>query len=161
MINNDVLRSVRYMLNLHNDQLLAILALMDTTVTPEEMAGFVKKEDEAGFRPCPDVVMGYFLHGLIISKRGQDDSQPAPVIERRITNNIILKKLRIAFSLKSTDIQTILQSQDFRISQPEITAMLRAPGHKNYRPCGDQVLRYFLKGLAALQRKSGTPAGGR
>lgn len=159
MMNNDVLRSLRYMLNLHNDQLLAILALMDTTLSAQEMASFVKKEDDEGYQPCPDVVMGYFLHGLIIFKRGQDDSQPAPKIERKITNNIILKKLRIAFSLKSTDIQDILQSQDFRVSQPEVTAMLRAPGHKNYRPCGDQVLRYFLKGLAARQRKSSTPAG--
>ncbi|MEA9391884.1 DUF1456 family protein [Acerihabitans sp. TG2] len=159
MMNNDVLRSVRYMLNLHNDQLLAILALMDTTLSAQEMASFVKKDDEEGYQPCPDIVMGYFLHGLIISKRGQDDNQPAPKIERKITNNIILKKLRIAFSLKSTDIQDILQSQDFRLSQPEVTAMLRAPGHKNYRPCGDQVLRYFLKGLAARQRKSGTPTG--
>ncbi len=154
MMNNDVLRSVRYMLNLHNDHLVAILALMDAAVTPQEMAAFVKKEDEAGFQPCPDVVMGYFLHGLIIHLRGKDDSQPAPKIERRITNNIILKKLRIAFALKTTDIQDILQSQDFRLSQPELTAMLRAQGHKNYRPCGDQVLRYFLKGLAARLRKN-------
>jgi uncharacterized protein YehS (DUF1456 family) len=30
---------------------------------------------------------------------------------------------------------------------PEITAMMRAPEHKNYRECGDQFLRYFLRGL--------------
>lgn len=148
MINNDVLRSVRYMLNLNNEQLIEILALMDTSVTPQQMAAFVKKEDEEGFQLCPDVLMGTFLDGLIIHKRGKDDSRPAPKIERRITNNIILKKLRVAFALKTTDIQDILQSQDFRLSQPELTAMLRAPEHKNYRDCGDQVLRYFLKGLA-------------
>lgn len=31
--------------------------------------------------------------------------------------------------------------------------MMRAPEHKNYRTCGDQVIRYFLKGLAAQVRK--------
>ncbi|QTF07795.1 DUF1456 family protein [Brenneria izadpanahii] len=152
MINNDVLRSVRYMLNLNNGQLIEILALMDTSVTPQQMAGFVKKEEEEGYQLCPDILMGAFLDGLIIHKRGKDDSRPAPKIERRITNNIILKKLRVAFALKTTDIQEILQAQNFRLSQPELTAMLRAPDHKNYRECGDQVLRYFLKGLAVRLR---------
>ncbi|PWC16032.1 DUF1456 family protein [Brenneria corticis] len=154
MINNDVLRSLRYMLNLNNQQLIEILALMDTRITPQQIAGFIKKEEEEGYQPCPDILMGTFLDGLIIRQRGKDDSRPAPKVERRITNNIILKKLRVAFSLKTTDIQEILQSQDFRLSQPELTAMLRAPEHKNYRACGDQVLRYFLKGLTARLRKS-------
>lgn len=153
MINNDVLRSVRYMLNLNNEQLIDILALMDTSVTPQQMAGFVKKEEEEGYQLCPDILMGAFLDGLIIHKRGKDDSRPAPKIERRITNNIILKKLRVAFALKTTDIQEILQAQNFRLSQPELTAMLRAPDHKNYRECGNQVLRYLLKGLAVRLRK--------
>ncbi|NDL61770.1 DUF1456 family protein [Acerihabitans arboris] len=160
MMNNDVLRSLRYMLNLHNDHLMTILALADNVITPQEMAAFVKKEDEEGYLPCPDIVMGYFLHGLIIYKRGKDESRPAAKIERKITNNIILKKLRVAFELKSTDIQEILQSQDFNFSQPELTAMMRAPEHKNYRACGDQLLRYFLKGLAARLRKSGAAAPG-
>lgn len=154
MMNNDVLRSVRYMLNLRNDDLIAILALMETVVTPPQMAAFVKKEDEAGFQPCPDVVMGYFLHGLIISKRGKDESQPAPKVERKMTNNVILKKLRIAFALKTTDIQDILTSVNFKVSQPELTAMLRAEDNKNFRPCGDQILRYFLKGLTARVRQA-------
>jgi uncharacterized protein YehS (DUF1456 family) len=25
--------------------------------------------------------------------------------------------------------------------------MMRAPDHKNYRECGDQFMRYFLRGL--------------
>ncbi len=154
MINNDVLRSVRYMLNLHNEQLLGILALADSAITPQQMAGFVKKEQEEGYQPCPDMIMGCFLHGLVIHLRGRDETVPVPKIERKMTNNIILKKLRVAFSLRTNDLQEILLSQDFRISLPEVTAMLRAPGHKNYRLCGDQVLRYFLKGLAGRLRKA-------
>jgi uncharacterized protein YehS (DUF1456 family) len=34
------------------------------------------------------------------------------------------------------------------ISGPELTALFRKPGHKQYKECGDQFLRYFLKGLA-------------
>ncbi|MEH0873923.1 DUF1456 family protein [Pectobacterium cacticida] len=153
MMNNDVLRSVRYMLNLNNDHLLKILALMEMTVPPQQLASYVKKEGEEGYQPCPDIVMSYFLNGLIQYKRGKSKNQPAPQFERKITNNIILKKLRVAFSLKTEDIQAILMEQNFRISLPEITAMMRAPDHKNYRTCGDQVIRYFLKGLTARVRK--------
>ncbi|MCV9879618.1 YehS family protein [Brenneria izbisi] len=155
MMNNDVLRSVRYMLNLNNDHLLAILALVDMTVPPQQLASYVKKEDEAGYQPCPDIVLSYFLNGLIVQKRGKNENQSPLQFERKITNNIILKKLRVAFSLKTTDIQEILVAQNFRVSQPELTAMMRAPDHKNYRVCGDQILRYFLKGLTARVRQRG------
>lgn len=147
MLNNDILRSVRYMLNLNNDQMVAILALTDTDVLPAQIATWVKKEEEEGFSLCPDIVMAQFLNGLIYFRRGKDDSKPAPKIERKITNNVVLKKLRIAFELKSDDVLAILQEQEFRVSMPEITAMMRNPDHKNYRECGDQFLRYFLRGL--------------
>jgi len=147
MLNNDVLRAVRYMLNLNNDQIVAILALTDTEVLPAQIATWVKKEDEEGFSNCPDIVMAQFLNGLIYFRRGKDESKPAPKIERKMSNNIVLKKLRIAFELKSDDVLEILTEQEFRISMPEITAMMRNPDHKNYRECGDQFLRYFLRGL--------------
>lgn len=147
MLNNDVLLSVRYMLNLNNDQIVAILASTDTEVLPAQIAAWVKKEDDEGFISCPDIVMAQFLNGLIYFRRGKDDSKPAPKIERKMTNNIVLKKLRIAFELKSDDVLDILTEQEFRISMPEITAMMRNPDHKNYRECGDQFLRYFLRGL--------------
>lgn len=147
MLNNDILRSVRYMLNLNNDQMVEILALTDTDVLPGQIATWVKKEDEEGYAACPDIVMAHFLNGLITFRRGKDDSKPAPKVERKMTNNIVLKKLRIAFELKSDDVLAILTAQQFRISMPEITAMMRNPDHKNYRECGDQFLRYFLRGL--------------
>lgn len=149
MINNDVLRSVRFMLNLNNDGMAKIFALTDTTLTPEQIVTYIKKEDEENFKLCPDILMANFLNGLIYFRRGKDESKPAPKIERKMTNNIILKKLRIAFDLKSDDVLEILASQEFRISMPEITAMMRAPEHKNFRECGDQFLRYFLRGLTA------------
>lgn len=152
MMNNDVLRSLRYMLKLNNNEMVAILAQTDTAVSAEQVASYVLKEEEEGFAPCPDVVMSCFLNGLIYHKRGKDESMPPLKVERRINNNIILKKLRVAFALKTDDILDILTAQQFRISMSEITAMMRAPEHKNYRECGDQFLRYFLRGLTARLR---------
>lgn len=147
MTNNDVLRSVRYMLDLSDAQMVTILALADSEVSTDEIHAFLKKEEEEGFAACPDVIMGYFLNGLIYQRRGKSEDAPAPSIERKITNNIMLKKLRVAFDLKTTDITDILQLADFSVSQSEISAIFRKPGHKNYRECGDQILRNFLKGL--------------
>ncbi len=75
---------------------------------------------------------------------GKVESAPALEPERRINNNIVLKKLRIAFSLKTDDILAILTEQQFRVSMPEITAMMRAPDHKNFRECGDQFNFYVI-----------------
>ena len=147
MLNNHVLRSVRYMLDLSDGQMVQIIKLADLTVTQAEMVGWLKKDDEPEFRECDDKVMGHFLNGLIFFRRGKDENFPAPEIEAKITNNIVLKKLRIAFELKDTDMLDIYKLVDFRVSKPELSAVFRKPGHKNYRECGDQLLRYFLKGL--------------
>lgn len=151
MVSNDILRSVRYILKMNNQDLLRIFALGDTVVTAEQLAPWLRKEDEEGFVRCPDITLSCFLNGLIYEKRGRDESAPALAVERRVNNNIILKKLRIAFSLKTDDILAILTEQKFRVSMPEITAMMRAPDHKNFRECGDQFLRYFLRGLAVRE----------
>ncbi|MEQ4451463.1 MULTISPECIES: DUF1456 family protein [Kosakonia] len=153
MLNNDILRSVRYTLQADNTALVRILALADTAVTVEQLAPWLRKEDEEGYKPCPDIVLSAFLNGLIYEKRGKDETAPPLVVERKLNNNIVLKKLRIAFSLKTDDILAILTAQQFRISMPEITAMMRAPDHKNFRECGDQVMRYFLRGLAVREQK--------
>lgn len=64
-----------------------------------------------------------------------------------MTNNDILKKLRVALMLRDDEIVAILQLVDFRISKSEIGAFCRKEGHPKYRECGDQVLRNFLNGL--------------
>lgn len=152
MTNNDVLRSIRYMLKLNDEAMVNIAALADSEVPLAMMQAYLKKEEEAGFQPCPDVLMGYFLNGLIFHRRGKSEELPAPSIERKMNNNIILKKLRIAFDLKTTDIPQVLAKADFAVGQSEIGAIFRKPDHKNYRECGDQLLRNFLKGLSLTVR---------
>ena len=64
----------------------------------------------------------------------------------------ILKKLRIAFDLKQEDIEALMARSNFKVSSSEIGALFRKAGHDNYRPCGDQLLRNFLKGLTLRVR---------
>lgn len=69
-----------------------------------------------------------------------------------LTNNDILKKLRVALELKDEDIIHILKLSDFEISKSELSALFRKEEHPNYQPCGDQLLRNFLNGLITYKR---------
>lgn len=64
-----------------------------------------------------------------------------------MTNNDILKKLRVALKLRDDDIVKILELVDFRISKSELGAFFRKEDHPKYMECGDQILRNFLNGL--------------
>jgi uncharacterized protein YehS (DUF1456 family) len=152
MMNNDVLRSIRYMLDIHETKVVEIIKLGGLDVTKAQIATYLKKDEEEGFEPCPDEVMAYFLDGLVFFKRGKDESRPQLPVELPVTNNTVLKKLRVAFELKEDDMHDILKAADFPVSKPELSALFRKAGHNNYRPCGDQLLRNFLRGLTARIR---------
>lgn len=154
MTNNDVLRSLRYLLNMSEPALVGIFKLGEQDISIAEIADFLRGEEDEGYVACPDAVMLGFLNGLIIHKRGKSERAPDPNAkpERKVTNNLVLKKLRIAFELKDEDMHAIFASADYQISKPELSALFRKKGHSNYRACGDQILRYFLKGLTLRVR---------
>ena len=64
-----------------------------------------------------------------------------------ITNNDIIKKLRVAHKLRDDDIVKICSLVDFAVTKSEIGALYRNPEHPKYMECGDQFLRNFLNGL--------------
>ena len=157
MINNDVLRSIRYMLDLSDIKVVEITKLADADFPIEktDVQAFLKKEDEEGYVECSNRVLAHFLDGLVFHYRGRDESQPQRPIEKRVTNNVVLKKLRVAFQLKDVDMHQAFEDAGFPISKPEMTALFRQPEHKNFRLCGDQALRNFLKGLTLRVRANG------
>jgi len=69
-----------------------------------------------------------------------------------MTNNDILKKLRVALQLRNSDIVEILKLVDFKVSESELGAFFRAEDHPKYKECGDQILRNFLNGLIIYKR---------
>lgn len=154
MINNDVLRSIRFTLDLADAKVAEIMQLAGREVALGDLVHFLKKEDEAGFVECDDALMSSFLDGLITLRRGKMEPRPGQEKKSpsRLTNNMILKKLRVAFELKDEDMHRLLALAGFDVSRPELNALFRTPGHKNYRVCGDQLLRNFLKGLAMQHR---------
>jgi len=156
MTNNDVLRGVRYALALPTAAMAEIFTLSGHPVAQDTILHLLKKEEEEGFVACPDALMEDFLSGLIIYKRGRQEGKserPAQSTEP-LTNNSILKKLRIALILQEADMLDILQQAGNPVSKSELSALFRKAGNKNYKECGDQFLRNFLKGLALRYREA-------
>lgn len=69
-----------------------------------------------------------------------------------MSNNDIMKKLRVAMKFTDDDIINVLGLVDFRVTKTELTAIFRSEDHPNFKPCGDQILRNFLNGLIIYKR---------
>ena len=153
MVNNDVLRRVRFILDLDDSKMISIFAQADLEVTRVQVSDWLKRDEDPEFQKCNDRQLATFLNGLINDKRGKKEGeQPKP--EKTLTNNIVLRKLKIAFDLKSEDVLKLIAQTDIdlRLSKHELSAFFRKAEHKHYRECKDQVLRNFLQGLQAQYR---------
>ena len=69
-----------------------------------------------------------------------------------LSNNDILKKLRVALSLKNDDIIEILDLVDFKITKGALGDIFRKEDQPGYVEAGDQILRNFLNGLIIYKR---------
>ena len=154
MTANDVLRSLRYTLNLSNRGLIDIFRLTGYEMPVDELEALLKAEDDEGFVSCSHAVLVHFLDGLIIQRRGLQAGKPyePPKARMRLTNNDILKKIRIGFELHEDEMLDTFYMAGMVVTKQELTALFRKEGHHNYRECGDQFLRNFLKGLAIRYR---------
>lgn len=146
MTNNDVLRRIRYTFDFDDSKMISIFGLAECTVTREQISNWLKKDDDEAFQELTDEELATFLNGLINEKRGKKEGEQ-PIPEKRMTNNDIFKKLKIALNLKNDDVLEIMGFAEFELSQHELSAFFRKKGHKNYRICKDQILRNFLQGM--------------
>jgi len=151
MTNNDILRRIRYVFDFKDKEMIEIFALEDLKITQNELVDWLRAEDHENYKNCTDKTLALFLNALITKKRGKKDG-PKKELEKKIDNNIIFTKLKIALALKAEDVLEILSLADFSFSKHELSALFRKKGHKHYRDCHDQVLRNFLHGLQIKYR---------
>lgn len=156
MTNNDILRRLRYSFEFHDHKMIALFAHVNEIVAVEQVRAWLKKEDDPEHVPCTDQQLAAFLNGLIIEKRGKKEGN-TPVAEKKLTNNIIFNKLKIALSLTADDIIAMLNTVDFDLGKAELSALFRNSQHKHYRQCKDQILRNFIKAIQVKYRKSAAP----
>lgn len=154
MTNNDILRRLRYALNITDLRVIELYELAGYPMKREELDSIFRREDEEGFVECDDSRAELFLKGLIASRRGPREEGP----ERKrpagvhLGNNEILRLIRIALELRDENIIAIMKMAEVVVSKAEVNALFRKREHPNYRPCGDQFLRNFLQGLTAKYR---------
>ncbi|UZD23837.1 DUF1456 family protein [Algoriphagus halophytocola] len=153
MSNNDILRSLRYTFDFNDFQMIDIFKLAGESVERDLVANWLKRDDDPEFEEIYDRELATFLNGFIILKRGKKDG-PLPVAEKKLNNNIVLRKLKIALNLKDEDMLEVLKSAGKEISKHELSAFFRKPTQSQFRPCKDQILRNFLQGLQINVRPS-------
>ena len=165
MTNNDILKRLRFALNISDFSLIEMVDLGGKEISESDLTFYFKNEDEEDFANCSDSILLAFLDGLILKKRGprkNENKETSSSTGRNIPeasrvkpspkNNSVMKKLRIALELKEVDIIEIFKQVDFRISKSEISSLFRRSDHKNFRECGDQILRNFIQGLTKTYR---------
>lgn len=167
MNNNDRLLRLRYAIDLKDTDLIKAFELGGVSVTKEEAQAILTKiQDKQGDnekkniyeKPINNQVFDAFLNGLIILARGPQKDKPAQAMpqkskEIKHINNVLLKKLKIALSMTSEDILAIFAEVELYPSKGEIGAFLRREGQRNFKPCGDEYMRNFLKGLGIYNRR--------
>lgn len=146
MNNNDVIRKIRYTFDYNDKKIIDIFALGGMEVTREQICNWLKKDEDTEFVGIYDKQLATFLNGFIVEKRGRKDG-PQAIAEKTLTNNIILRKIKIALDLKNQDLMEILDLTDKTISKHELSAFFRKPDQRQYRLCRDQFLRNVLLGI--------------
>lgn len=146
MNNNDVLRRLRYTFNFNDKTMVNIFESAGESVNREQISQWLKKDNDEAFVTINDQQLAVFLNGFINEKRGKKPGAQ-PTAEKRLTNNIILTKIKIALNLQAEQIIALLDTVDFRLSKPELSAFSRKVDHKHYRECKDQVLRNLLQAI--------------
>lgn len=161
MDNNDFYRRIRYALQLDDADTLALLAKAGAGCDQEQVATWRIKEGQPYFQACPTEIVSAMLDGLILDRRGpppessksKEGDMAAPLKKSLpgLDNNVALKQLRIALSLKADEVHALIVKGGGKIGKSEVNALFRNSTARNYRRCGDQVLRWFLNGLASTR----------
>lgn len=158
MLNNLTFKTLYRIKSLSPELIQTILshieALPNADVFLQEPAALqacLLEEDEEGYQKLPTSALASFLEGLIIEFRGPRTDKEGnilpPTLSKHLDNNTILKKLRIALELQADDMQDLFDDAGFDFSRHEISAYFRAPDHKHYKNCPNDVLMGFLTAL--------------
>lgn len=152
MNNNDTLRRLRYTFDFSDSEVIGLFSSGGKEVTRTEISDWLKADDDPDFKPIYDIDLAAFLNGFINLKRGKREG-PQPKPEKSLSNNNVLRKIKIALNLRDDDMISIFALAKLRVSKHELSALFRKPDQKQYRPCKDQFLRNFLHGLQLKYRR--------
>ncbi len=166
MNNNDLLIRLKDSLNITNDEMTEIFKFGEVELTCDEVGMMLvesndgDEEEKKYDLDCDNIALEAFLNGFIIFKRGKQEpvegkpSKPVLAIkDKRSVNNVMLKKMKIAFSLTADDMIDIFDEAGFTVIKGELTPLFRKEGHKHYKKCSDVFALKFLRGLEIMNKE--------
>ena len=143
---NEILFRIQKALHLTTDEMLEAYKLENYKMLEPHLKDLLKRRQEPGFMLCSYEELGVFLDGLVTLKRGPSPKKKDDeVIE--LTNNLILKKLRIALELKEAETEIIFGLADIELTKQQLASLFRKETHKNFKPCSSELLMAFIEGL--------------
>lgn len=152
MSNNDILRRLRKIFELNDTVYMRLVGTQDYDLDIAELRAWMLNEEDPDHEKMDDYDLAVLLNAIIEWKRGKREGEKT-IHENYLNNNQILRKIKIALSLKDEDMLDYLAAAGRNISKHELSAFFRHPEQPQYRECQDQILRNFLQGLE-LSRKS-------
>ena len=147
MKTNDILYKIQKALNLSQKEMLEAYKLAEYNMDTEHLDALLKRHQDKGSKLCSYEELGIFLDGLVILKRGPSPKKSNNDEAVELTNNLILKKLRIALELKEAETEIIFSLGEAELSKQQLASLFRKEGHKNFKECSDKLLMAFLDGL--------------
>ncbi|WP_298439249.1 DUF1456 family protein [uncultured Ferrimonas sp.] len=145
MINNDVLRMVRDMLQYDDAAMTDVFAQAEHNIDVDTVHAMLLTNGDQNYQKCEDELLSVFLNGLINTLRGKKDG-PQALPEKHINNNGVFMKLRIALNLQADQVLEMLTLGGVELSKHELSAFFRKATNKHYRDCNDATLVAFLRG---------------
>ena len=144
---NEILYRIKKALNLTSKEMLETYKLETYKMEEKHLDGLLARRQNKDFILCSYEELGIFLDGLVTLKRGPSPKKSNNDEVIALTNNLILKKLRIALELKEAETEIIFGLADIELSKQQLASLFRKEGHKNFKECSDALLLAFLEGL--------------
>ena len=147
MKTNDILYKIQKALNLTQKEIIKAYELAEYKMDATHLDSLLKRYQDKAYKQCSFEELGVFLDGLVILKRGPSPKKDDKNASVELTNNLILKKLRIALELKEPETEIIFSLGEVELSKQQMASLFRKEGHKNFKECSETLLLAFLDGL--------------
>ncbi|HSR74658.1 MAG TPA: DUF1456 family protein [Sulfurovum sp.] len=144
---NEILYRIKKALNLTDEDIMEAYRLEGYPMEMSRLDSLLKRRQDKNFQLCSYEELGVFLDGLVSLKRGPSPKKNDEEEAIELTNNLILKKLRIALELKETEVEIIFGLADVELTKQQLASLFRKESHKNFKKCSDELLMAFLEGL--------------
>jgi len=144
---NDILFKLTTALSLSNEEIVKAYLLANYEMSEERLGNILKRRQDKGYEEATYEELGIFLDGLVLLKRGPSDKVANDDEAVALTNNLILKKVRVAMELKEAELVILFALAEVALTKRQIGSLFRKEGGKNFKACSDELLMAFLEGL--------------